>query len=59
MDKLKNNLLDTLITLLLLKDFYTQLIGMGSYINRVVKFLGIFDPLPLRGHLYKNAYDIK
>ena len=41
MDKLKNNLLDTLITLLLLKDFYTQLIGMGSYINRVVKFLGI------------------
>ena len=24
----------------------------GSSINHVVKFLGIFDPLPLRGHFY-------
>ena len=31
MDKLKNNLLETLITLLL-KDFYTQLIGIFDFL---------------------------
>ena len=25
----------------------------GASINHVVKILGIFDPLPLRGHFYK------